>query len=344
MAIPRLDLKKNSNLSPHVVILGAGASLAALPDGDKFGAKLPLMSNIVEVLGLEEIIKKYGAEYSSGNFEEFYDELSKFETNEELLVELEKCIEDYFDIMDLPDEATIYDYLVLSLRSKDIIATFNWDPFLAKAFQRNGEKIGYENLPQIVFLHGNVSIGICKECKRKGWVNCICNVCQNILKPSKLLYPVGDKDYSKDPFIFNEWETLQNYLQSAYFVTIFGYSAPKTDLEARKLLLEVWTKNQINEFAIIEVVDLKDEKLIEDAWKDFIIGDNFGVYDNIFKTYMSSHPRRSCDAFAMATLQQNPWRENKLPMTTSLHELQEWIKPLIREEKNEWLSGKPCLR
>jgi hypothetical protein len=37
----------------------------------------------------------------------------------------------------LPEEATIYDYLVLSLRSPDIIATFNWDPFLYQAFERN---------------------------------------------------------------------------------------------------------------------------------------------------------------------------------------------------------------
>jgi hypothetical protein len=34
----------------HVVILGAGASLAAFPDGDKYGIKLPLMNNLVETL------------------------------------------------------------------------------------------------------------------------------------------------------------------------------------------------------------------------------------------------------------------------------------------------------
>ena len=33
---------------PHVVILGAGASYAAFPNGDMHGRKLPLMNNFVE--------------------------------------------------------------------------------------------------------------------------------------------------------------------------------------------------------------------------------------------------------------------------------------------------------
>ena len=45
--IPRYNIKENYNHHPHVVILGAGASLAAFPDGDKNGRKLPLMNDIV---------------------------------------------------------------------------------------------------------------------------------------------------------------------------------------------------------------------------------------------------------------------------------------------------------
>ena len=39
--LPNLDVKNDRNESPHVVILGAGASLAALPNGDKNGHQLP---------------------------------------------------------------------------------------------------------------------------------------------------------------------------------------------------------------------------------------------------------------------------------------------------------------
>lgn len=40
----------------HVVILGAGASYAAFPGGDKHGRKLPLMNNLIETLGLQDLI------------------------------------------------------------------------------------------------------------------------------------------------------------------------------------------------------------------------------------------------------------------------------------------------
>ncbi|MCD6358990.1 MAG: hypothetical protein J7L90_03460 [Dehalococcoidia bacterium] len=38
---------------PHVVILGAGASLAACQNGDKNGSKLPEMRNLIEIVGLD---------------------------------------------------------------------------------------------------------------------------------------------------------------------------------------------------------------------------------------------------------------------------------------------------
>lgn len=73
--LPQLDIKTNSNHSPHVTILGAGASLAALPDGDKNGRKLPLMNNLVEVVGLESLFEEYGLKYEGENFEATYDAL-----------------------------------------------------------------------------------------------------------------------------------------------------------------------------------------------------------------------------------------------------------------------------
>jgi hypothetical protein len=35
--------------------------------------------------------------------------------------------------MEIPDHVTLYDELLLTLRSKDLIATFNWDPLLLQA-------------------------------------------------------------------------------------------------------------------------------------------------------------------------------------------------------------------
>ena len=61
---------------PHVVILGAGASFAACAQGDKFGRKLPVMQNFVEVVGLQSLLEKHSVLYHSGeNFEEIYSSL-----------------------------------------------------------------------------------------------------------------------------------------------------------------------------------------------------------------------------------------------------------------------------
>ena len=44
--LPALDLKTNINHSPHVVILGAGASKAAFPIGDANGKSVLKMFSI----------------------------------------------------------------------------------------------------------------------------------------------------------------------------------------------------------------------------------------------------------------------------------------------------------
>lgn len=342
-SFPRLDIKHNCNCSPHVLILGAGASFAAFPEGDRNGLKLPLMNNLIEVLGLERLMSKHGLKYDGENFEAIYDALVQSGKYDGLVSKIDQSVEHYFQQMELPEEATIYDYLVLSLRSKDIIATFNWDPFLAKAFQRNMNVIGYEQMPQIAFLHGNVSIGVCNECKSKGWRNNLCDKCHNQFGPSKLLYPVSRKDYSSDPFLASEWKNLQNHIENAYFITVFGYSAPVTDAEAKKLMLDVWSENGTRDLAQIDLIDVKNRNEIKEIWKDFIVRENYAISGDFFDTYLGIHPRRSCDAFAIATLQQAPWKDNHFPKGVSLNELQDWIMPLVEEEKSGRLSGKPCV-
>jgi hypothetical protein len=63
---------------------------------------------------------------------------------------------------------------------------------------------------------------------------------------------VKDKDYAAHPFIRSEWTRLERKLEAAYFVTIFGYSAPVTDVAARDTLLRVWSSNQARDIAEIE--------------------------------------------------------------------------------------------
>src|SRR5687767_14680490 len=112
--LPRLRSDKNACESPHVVLLGAGASLAATPRGDRFGRPVPLMNNLVEVLQLQPILDDAGIR-GSGNFEELFGQLSDDQANAPILRVLEQEVHDYFSALRLPEQVTLYDELLLSL-------------------------------------------------------------------------------------------------------------------------------------------------------------------------------------------------------------------------------------
>jgi len=319
------------NHAPHVVLLGAGASIAAYLHWGKEGKLLPSMQDLIEALSLIEPIEEAGYIVEGLNFEAFYDDLVSKGKNNDLRVLIEEKVYTYFSSLRLPDKPTIYDYLILSLREKDIIATFNWDPFLLQAYMRN-EVVTKDRRPRISFLHGNVLVGVCESDGVAGVNGRVCSRCAKPLSPSKLLYPVKHKDYNKDKFIKSEWDVLRWHINHAYFLTVFGYSAPVTDVEARSLMLEVWKDNKTLELAEVEVIDTKDKKSVEENWKDFFFSHHYMVTDSIFKSYLFTHPRRSCDAFSSATLMCEPWHDNPFPHFKTLEELQEWVKPLIEEE------------
>src|SRR5262245_4974494 len=110
---------------PHVVLVGAGASRAACPNGDAQGRHLPVMSDLTETVGLGQLFSRAGIDPSS-NFEVAYSSLYDGAADPQLLDGVERRVSDYFRSLVLPSEPTVYDYLVLSLRPKDVIATFNW--------------------------------------------------------------------------------------------------------------------------------------------------------------------------------------------------------------------------
>jgi len=336
--LPALDIKTNINHSPHVVILGAGASKAALPRGDANGKTVPVVSELIDCLNLRPMLQRHNLYCEDADFESLYDDLVSSGKYPELVNEIEGRVQEYFSQLCPPDNATIYDYLVLSLRDKDLIASFNWDPFLALAWQRNSRAV---KLPKMVHLHGNVEIAVCLECRVKDFKGNICQKCGKPLKPTPLLYPVKQKNYTAHSFIESEWNELRLFLKHAYFLTIFGYAAPKTDIEARRLLLDAWKDNPTFELAEIEIIDLRPEIQLTKTWKEFFCSHHYSTSKSIWNSYLFHYPRRSCEAFAMATLQNMPWKDNPFPKTTSISKLQEWARLLWSEETKGKLSGEP---
>ena len=226
-------VNRAGNWGRHIVILGAGASIAAFPNGDANRKKIPMMNDLIAILGLELLLKRGGIKNTDRNFEDIYSELYENDPESPFLKEIEEVIYTYFDSLKLPELPTMYDHLVLSLRPKDLIATFNWDPFLFDAWNRNKNKIP---TPQIVHLHGNVRLAYCPEHPVYGERGMYCPKCDRELIPSRLLYPVKIKNYANNPFIKTEWEVLKKYLRQARTLTIFGYGAPTTDKEAVNML------------------------------------------------------------------------------------------------------------
>jgi hypothetical protein len=313
---------------PHVVILGAGASRASFPQGDRHGRALPLMNDLVATLGLEELLLQAGIN-PDDNFESIYSGLAESATSSTLLFDINARLETYFSLLELPDGPTIYDELVLSLRSKDIIATFNWDPLLWQAMLRNHE---FADMPTVVYLHGNVAIGYCSDHKTKGMRSGWCSVCRNDFIPSRLLYPVLVKGYMTDPFISMEWTFLQSRLKAACMLTIFGYAAPDSDVEAIELMSAAWGNVNDRNMEQVEIIDIRPHDELRDSWSRFVHTHHYEVHEAFHQSWIANHPRRTGEAWWAQFFEAKFVSEHRIPRCDSLAELQRWFEPLLLVE------------
>jgi hypothetical protein len=286
----------------HTVILGAGATIAAIPNGDKYGKKSSVMNGLIEKLHMSDILSGIGLKTQSDNLEDIYAELHSRPECKETVNQLEKHLYDYFAALVLPDSPTVYDFLVLSLTEKDVIATFNWDPLLLQAYIRCHRVT--DNLPHIFCLHGNVAVGYCSEHKEFGTTDAECPICEKLLPPTKLLYPVSKKDYTSDEYIKGCWDATDYIIENSYMITIFGYSAPSSDYEAVRILKKAWgslEKRQLEEVSVIDIT--KEEEMLE-KWSHFIYTHHYRYSNNFFQSYLGMFPRRSCET-VFATFQLN---------------------------------------
>jgi hypothetical protein len=316
----------------HLVLLGAGSSVAAMPNGDRNGLRLPVMDNLANVTGVSHLLQEFGIAFKNKSFESVYSDLYSNEKYLELLERLNWGIHKYFSSLILPNEPTIYDYLVLSLRKKDFIGTFNWDPFLIQACLRNFRTA---DIPFIAFLHGNVAIGQCDSDRIKLPYPGVCNKCGQALKPTKLLFPIKDKNYADEAFIDGEWSGLKEAVKNAFIFTIFGYGAPETDVNAVELMKNVWGLNKWKEYAEFEIIDIKSDEELEQRWNPFFVRSHYRIYRNFFDSFLAQFPRRSCEAVWNHFMMLKIPEKNYPPRDVSLEELQNWYQELINAESSK---------
>lgn len=332
-------IKQVYNGLRHVVILGAGASIAStMRNPEKGGKLLPSMNNFIDVVGLNDLMDQVPTDLRSENFETVYGNLFKHDPKSAILEEIQARTHSYFEAMKLPDEPTIYDYLVLSLRSKDHVATFNWDPFLYQAFDRNRKFT--KDLPYMSFLHGTVALGYSKEDKRSGPIGYQARREGGIFEPVPLLYPVGKKDYAQSEFIVEAWDDLKRILKKeskSVRTTIFGYGAPLSDVEAVSLLNESWGTPDDRDMEQFEIVDITEEAELRERWKGFIHSHHYDVSKDYFRSSLAYNPRRTCESYFSHNMPMTPneafRNNNPVPGNfRTLEDLWKWHEPLIEAE------------
>jgi len=165
----------------------------------------------------------------------------------------------------------------------------------------------------------------------------MCSKCRRPLGRSKLLYPIGKKDYNIDPFIKSSWDGVKSCLKSAYMFTIFGYGAPSSDVEAVGLLSEAWGDKYQRSMEEIELIDQIDEDAICERWKKFIHTHHYGYHNDFYSSMIAKCSRRSANASFGANYNCIAWKEHPIPKDASWNKLNEWLKPYVEVENTAWL-------
>lgn len=283
----------------HVVVLGAGASCAAIANGDRNGKFISAMNGFIENSGLSSVIENLSLETTSNNLEDIYSEVYDRATSEKEFAlaknKLEEGIRGYISSFEIPTQLTVYDFLLRSLQPKDHILTFNWDPLLLQAYGRIHPQIVH-HLPQIHFLHGNVNIGFCEEDNFVGNLGNTCKICGKQYSQIPLLYPVRNKNYKDVVYIRKAWEMAQQALVGSCRITFFGYSMPDSDVEAVAMLKSSWKNAFFSEYGEIEIIDLPTQhECLRDKIIDFSPEARISLCENFFESSLAKYPRRTTE-------------------------------------------------
>ena len=318
-----LEANPCCNGSPHLVILGAGASKAAFPNGDGRGVSVPLMTDLDDVAGNVWWSLVREADVPRTTFETRYAWLKQAGRFGDRLAEVEAELAEHFRKMTLPEVPTIYDHLVLGMRAQDTIATFNWDPFLLLTYQRHVQRFGRSRLPDIRFLHGSVLYATCGQHDVLGIAGMNCTHCGQALRSVGPVYPEERKDYVSDPLLRREWRVVQRQLRSAFHLTIFGYSGPETDVEARQMLRQAWSPDD-RTTGHLEVLDLVGRAELEERWRKFIPFSHLLANSKWENCSIARWPRRTMEWKWMASLKGTPTEDLGPCRAGSLAEVQGW--------------------
>jgi hypothetical protein len=163
------------------------------------------------------------------------------------------------------------------------------------------------------------------------------------LQEVPLLYPVKNKNYQKDEFISEQWKILDDYISKAALITIYGYSAPKTDIEAINIIKKAFARlGTPRYFDIVEIIEHPkfDTKNISEAWLDLseMARGHLKLRRSVFDSYMFKNPRRSLEFLHKNRIASSWWGESTIKFTPDDIEkdntfaLETKVMPLLENE------------
>jgi hypothetical protein len=112
-----------------------------------------------------------------------------------------------------------------------------------------------------------------------------------------------------------------------------GYHAPTTDSETVRLIGDSWGPSASREKEQIEIIDIRQARELHESWKPMICREHYNTWDGFYDSLAAQHPRRSCEDFFEAVMQNNPQKFHPIPHNASWEELENWVAPLLEQER-----------
>lgn len=308
----------------HLIILGAGSTIATIPPpkGDKNGMCAYTLSNFLSDPFYADFLSTLDSKYSNLDVEELCAKMYLEDKN--LYDEFEALIRKKYALLELPEEFTVLERLIMSLNSNDAILSFNWDDLIIQAYNRVQKYIPQMLLPQIGFPHGNAQA--CYNEQRYGSKRNLDNLS---LYDSPLNMPVNELIYKDNLFIKSQWHLLDFYIRNCQMITFFGYRGPVSDRNDLNHMVNLLKKNQI--CGKIEIIDKSKEAATEVAsnLKDLvkITESKADCCGSFFESRIAQYPRRT-----LSSLENWNYQPSLVPSLSRLEFLRQ-IGNLMEEEQ-----------
>lgn len=151
---------------------------------------------------------------------------------------------------------------------------------------------------------------------------------------------VAQKDYNTDEFVSHEWARLRRWLKHARRITIFGYGAPETDVEAVDLMSSAWGDPQQRNLEQVEIIDVQPQDIVSHRWRRFIHTHHYDYCTSYFQSSLALFPRRTGERFMHQFLPATPEEGFQEPNTVpenfeNLDKMWEWHRALLEVENSD---------